>query len=232
MSSRLLYFYPNPEESNKGGRGMRVLVMNDHPFIRRGMIGILESDPICDWIVEATSFSIGLDVLRKEPIDTVIVDVTLGEDSGLNFISEAQKITNDCKFVIFTSSNDLQDFMTAKELGVDGYILKNVLPEEFVQALKLIHKGRRYFDPDVLDLTDNDIEFGDGGVHQLTPKEKEVLIQLGKGKSNREIALALYISEFTVKKHVGQILSKLELSDRTQAALYANAAGIVSYVVH
>lgn len=211
---------------------MRVLVMNDHPFIRRGMIGILESDPIFEWIVEATSYSIGLDVLRKEPIDTVIVDVTLGKKCGLDFIAEARGVARNCKFVVFTTSNDLQDFVTAKELGVDGYILKNVLPEEFVQALKLIHKGRRYYDPDAFDLTDDSIEFEGYGVEQLTPKEKEVLVQLGKGKSNREIALALFISEFTVKKHVGQILSKLELSDRTQAALYANAAGIVSYAVN
>lgn len=209
---------------------MRVLVMNDHPFIRRGIVSLLEREEVCDWIVEATSFKIGLDVIRKENMDIAIVDMTLGKSCTLDFIRDVRKIQSDCKFIVFTSSLEYHDFHEAKALQVDGYILKDVLPEEFVHALRIVQKGRRYYDPDVLDLQQTS-DLNHQSVEQLTPKEREVLVELGKGKTNREIAHDLFISEFTVKKHVGQILAKLELPDRTQAALYANALGIVTYAV-
>lgn len=211
---------------------MRVLVMNDHPFIRKGMVGLLESDAVFEWIVEATSFEIGLSVLREEQMDIVIVDVTIGKNCGYEFIRQAKKVASASKFVIFTSSMKQDDFIQAKEMEIDGYILKNVLPEEFVHALKVVHKGRKYYDPDVVELTYTFSVPTQSSMHQLTAKEKEVLVELGKGKSNKDIASELFISEFTVKKHVSQILSKLELTDRTQAALHANALGLVTYAVH
>ncbi|MFC4355244.1 LuxR C-terminal-related transcriptional regulator [Chryseomicrobium palamuruense] len=211
---------------------MRVLVMNDHPFIRKGIVGLLESDAVFEWIVEATSFDIGLSILEKEHMDIVIVDVKLGKSSGYDFIIRGKKISSASRFVIFTASMKQSDFIQAKEIGIDGYIFKNVLLEEFVHALKVIHKGRKYYDPDVVDLTYMIPVPSQEITDHLTAKEKEVLIELGKGKSNREIALELFISEFTVKKHVSQILSKLELSDRTQAALHANALGLVTYAVN
>ena len=96
----------------------------------------------------------------------------------------------------------------------------------------MISKGRKYYDPGVLDLeTKSNSAFeGDEYIEQLTPKEKEILIELGRGHSNKEISKALYITEFTVKKHVSQVFAKLGLADRTQAALYANAKGLVKYV--
>lgn len=209
---------------------MRVLIMNDHPFIRRGVVSLLEEQPSCEWIVEATNFSMGSELIVKEMIDIVIVDVTLGEKSGFEFIRQARKINTECKFIVFTASLKYQEFSEAQRLEVDGYILKNVLPEEFLHALQIIKRGRKYYDPDVIELKNhgvNDTHF----VNQLTAKELEVLIELGKGNNNKVIAENLYISEYTVKKHVSQILSKLDLPDRTQAALYANAMGIVTYAV-
>lgn len=211
---------------------MRVLVMNDHPFIRRGMVGLLESDAVFEWIVEATSFDIGLAILKEEHMDIVIVDVTVGKSCGYDFIRKAKIVTANSRFVIFTSSMKQDDFIQAKEMNIDGYILRNVLPEEFVHALKVIHKGRKYYDPDVVELTYTYSVPTQPSTHQLTAKEMEVLVELGKGKSNRDIASELFISEFTVKKHVSQILSKLELTDRTQAALHANALGLVTYAIH
>lgn len=123
--------------------------------------------------------------------------------------------------------------MSAKEIRVDGYVLKEALPEELIHALKIISKGRKYYDPGVLELIikSNDPFEDDGHLEQLTPKEKEVLMELGKGRSNKEISQVLYITEYTVKKHVSQILAKLDLTDRTQAALYANVKGLATYVI-
>ena len=99
---------------------------------------------------------------------------------------------------------------------------------------QIISKGRKYYDPGVFDLLMNsrDSRANDGHIEQLTPKEKEVLLELGMGLSNKEISQTMYITEYTVKKHVSQVLAKLGLSDRTHAALYANAKGLVTYVVN
>lgn len=209
---------------------MRVVVMNDHPFIRKGLVWILKTDPLFEWIEEAQNMTKGMQLLKNSSVDAVILDLKIDNECGLEWIKLCRQLGLRTKFIIFTESVQVMDFQQAKSLAVDGYLLKDVLPEEFVHAIKLIHKGRRYYDPDVLDLVEIQ-ENHPNSFHQLTPKEMEVLIELGQGHSNREISERLFISEFTVKKHVSQILSKLDLTDRTQAALYANAQGIVAYAV-
>ena len=136
---------------------------------------------------------------------------------------------------MLTSSTEERDFKRAKEISVDGYVLKEALPEELINALQIVSKGRKYYDPGVLDLlmTSHERPFEiDGHIEQLTPKEKEVLLELGMGHSNKQISQTLFITEYTVKKHVSQVLAKLGLADRTNAALYANAKGLVTYNVN
>lgn len=212
---------------------MKVVLIDDHPLIRKGLASLFSLDNEIEVLGEATNRKDALHLLMKCPPDIAIIDLRLGEDSGLELIQEAISKEMGCKFVILTSSTTDTDFKKAKEIGVDGYILKEALPEELLHALYIIDKGRKYYDPSLLDLLmngqNNDDE--DVDIEQLTPKEKEVLIELGKGLSNKEISQKLFITEFTVKKHVSQIFSKLGLADRTQAALYANAKGLVKYVV-
>jgi two-component system nitrate/nitrite response regulator NarL len=105
--------------------------------------------------------------------------------------------------------------------------LKEALPEEILYAIRIIGRGRKYYDPNVVRLMVEDN--GGGFTEELTPREWDVLKALGRGLANRQIAKELYITEYTVKKHVSQILAKLGLKDRTQAALYANARGVARY---
>ena len=114
-------------------------------------------------------------------------------------------------------------------------MLKDALPEELIHALQIVSRGRKYYDPGVLDLlmTSQELPFAiDGQIEQLTPKEKEVLLELGMGVPNKQISQTLFITEYTVKKHVSQVLAKLGLANRTNAALYANAKGLVTYNVN
>ena len=111
-----------------------------------------------------------------------------------------------------------KDFRRARELGVDGYVLKEAFPEELIAAIRLVYRGRKYYDPSMVDLVMNKDE-DDSLIEQLTPRELEVLRALGEGLNNKDIAKKLFITEYTVKKHVSQILAKLDLTGRTQAAL-------------
>ena len=211
---------------------MKVVLIDDHPLIRRGLKSLFELNGSFEVLGEATNSKEALEILGTVIPEIAIVDLRLGEESGIDLILEATRLGIKCKFVIFTSSTKEEDFKKAKEIGVSGFLLKEALPEELIHALQMIGKGRKYYDPAVLDLmTKVQTPFDDGHVDQLTPKEKEILIELGKGHSNKEISQSLYITEFTVKKHVSQVFAKLGLADRTQAALYANAKGLVKYVI-
>lgn len=213
---------------------MTVVLIDDHPLIRRGLNSLFSLNGSLEVLGEATNRREAIELLKAVKPDIAIVDLRLGEESGIELITEAIRVGIVCKFVILTSSTNEEDFKKAKEIGVAGYLLKEALPEELLHALQMIKKGRKYYDPTVLDLMmkEKNLPDEDGHIEQLTPKEKEILIELGKGHSNKEISKTLYITEFTVKKHVSQVFAKLGLADRTQAALYANAKGLVKYVIN
>ena len=200
---------------------MKVVIVDDHPLVRKGLTSILSLDGSMEVLGEATNSREALDLFSLVQPDLALVDLRLGDESGLDLITEAIRQGVTCKFVVLTSSTEEDDFRRAKELGVAGYVLKEALPEELLHALLIISKGRKYYDQGVLDLVMKSreplVEYGH--VEKLTPKEKEVLIELGKGLSNKEISQMLYITEYTVKKHVSQVLAKLGLADRTHAAL-------------
>ena len=211
---------------------MKIVIIDDHPLIRKGLKSAFSLEEEIEVVGEATNSKDALSLLKSCPADIAIVDLRLGEESGLSLIKSAIEQQVNCKFVILTSSTSEADFVKAKEIGVAGYLLKEALPEELLHGLRLIYKGRKYYDPSVFDFmmdAEASVE-NDNHIELLTPKEKEILIELGKGRSNKDISKTMYISEFTVKKHISQIFSKLDLSDRTEAALYANAKGLVKYV--
>ena len=213
---------------------MKLVIVDDHPLVRRGLISILSLDESIEILGEATNKNEAMNLFKVSKPDIALVDLRLGEESGLELISDAVRQGVTCKFVVLTSSMEEEDFKLAKQIGVEGYVLKEALPEELINALQIISRGRKYYDTGILDLVMNTNESKevDGHMEQLTPKEKEVLIKLGMGHSNKEISQTLFITEFTVKKHVSQVFAKLGLADRTHAALYANAKGLAKYVIN
>ena len=216
----------------RGGWIMKVVIVDDHPLVRKGLKSILSLDGSMEVLGEARNSREALQLFNTVKPDLAIVDLRLADESGLDLVTEAIRQGIACKFVILTSSTNEDDFNRAKEIGVDGYILKEAFPEELMHALRIISRGRKYYDPGVLDLIMKPSAPLEDSMHieRLTPREKEVLNELGKGLSNKEISKTLYITEYTVKKHVSQVLAKLGLADRTHAALYANAKGLVTYV--
>ena len=210
---------------------IKILIVDDHPLVRQGLMSLLTLEDDLSLIGEAANNSEAFQIIMEKKPDVVLVDLRLGKESGFDLIDKVSaKDDYPCKFIVLTSSAHLADFQKAQKMGANGYILKEALPEEMLHAIRLISTGRKYYDPGIMEMV-MQVEIEENSHNTLTPKELEVLQELGIGLSNREIASKLFISENTVKKHVSQILEKLNLSDRTQAALFANVKGIAAYKV-
>lgn len=196
---------------------MRLVIVDDHPLVRKGINSILSVEDNFEIVGEAGCVSDAERVIFENKPDAALIDLRLGDEDGLTIVKNAKLKNASCKFIILTSSLEHDDFKRAEKCGINGYILKESLPDEIIYALNIIRGGRKYFDPNIVEYV---MKANSNNIDYLTPREREVLEALGKGLCNKEIAKRLFITEFTVKKHIGQILDKLELSDRTQAALY------------
>ncbi len=206
---------------------MKILIVDDHPLVRKGleMVTALEAD------IQVAGFASNgeeaLDLIAKTDPDVVLVDLRLPGEHGLDIIRKARLVNTRAKYVILSSYASTEEIQQAMAEKVDGYILKEALPEELISSLRLVARGRKYFDPVIIQhAVDNNFQNNDNKLSELTTRELEVLASLAKGQNNKGIGESLYISEHTVKKHIGQILTKLNLKDRTQAALYAVSKGL------
>lgn len=199
---------------------MRILVVDDHPMVRKGISSTLSFEENVEEIKEASNVMEAMQILSQYSPEIAIVDLRLGREDGLEIVNRAKKMNSITKFIILTSSAQKDDFVRAQEAGVDGYILKDSFTEDIIYAFHVIARGKKYFDPEILQYKMDNA--ATSNVEELTAREKDVLAELGRGFSNMEIAKDLFISEHTVKKHVSSILAKLSMSHRTQAALFAD----------
>lgn len=197
---------------------MKILIVDDHPLVRKGIISTLAFDENIKEILEASNIEEAMELIyTKKPV-LAIVDLNLGSQSGLEIVSKSKIKGSKTKFVILTSSIRKEDYIRAKEMNVEGYILKEAFAEDILYAINVVLRGKKFIDSEILQYESQNIS-AHGYLDELTPRERDVLMELGEGLSNYEISKKLFISENTVKKHVSNILSKLELSHRTQAAL-------------
>jgi DNA-binding NarL/FixJ family response regulator len=205
---------------------LKVFVIDDHPLVCEGIKAILDSE---DGMELAGSASSGLEaeqLFTQTKPDLALVDLRLPGENGIEIIKRLRPIVPSCRFIILTTYAQPDDVRLAMEAGVDGYILKEALPEEMTSALRLVSRGRPYFDPSVMQMMMHQPKKADDNLSELTDRELEVLRALTRGLSNREIAGSLFVTEHTVKKHISSILCKLDLKDRTQAALFAVSNGV------
>ncbi|MDR3587298.1 MAG: response regulator transcription factor [Desulfosporosinus sp.] len=199
---------------------MNILIVVDHPLMRRGLNAVISDEADMNIIGEAADTDEAVENVTRIKPDIALVDIKLKGVSGLDIVKVCMEKVPECKYIIITTSVDEGDFRRAHELGVDGYILKEAFPEELITAIRLVNRGRKYYDPSMIDYMIIKGET-DSWVEQLTPRELDVLKALEEGLKNRDIAKKLFITEYTVKKYVSQLLAKLNLCDRTQVALFA-----------
>lgn len=199
---------------------MNLLVVDDHPLIRKSLINVLSLEDMIDDIKEASNIKEAMSLLNSFNPEISIVDLKLGLEDGLDIVKMAKQTHIKSKFMILTSSTTKNDFLKAQEMNVDAYLLKEAYVEDIIYALHVVERGKKYLYPGIM--LNNSNDSGNDLLDLLTLREKEVLFQLGKGLNNIKIAEKLFVSKNTVKKHISNILNKLLLNSRTEAALYIN----------
>ena len=209
--------------------GIRVFLADDHPVVRQGLRTFLESRPGIEVVGEAgDGDAVVTEVERLHP-DVVLMDLVMPGGGGIPAIRRIRDRAPDTRVVVLTSFASDDQVIPAVQAGAAGYLLKDVEPSGLEAAIRLVHDGEALLDPQIAGRVMEQVAHPapGGDLASLTPREREVLELLGRGLSNRELADTLVVSEKTVKTHVSNILMKLGVHDRTQAALLAVRAGLV-----
>jgi DNA-binding NarL/FixJ family response regulator len=210
---------------------IRVVVADDHPVVREGLRSFLSSRPGIDVVGDAGSADEVVDAVRSLTPDVVLVDLMM-PGGGIEAIGRVRELPSPPRMLVLTSFVGDDKVLPALRAGAAGYLLKDVDPSDLEAAIRTVHRGGSVLGPAVaprvLDQATSMRPADDDRLSELTPRERDVLGLLGQGMSNRQIAGALYVAEKTVKTHMSSILTKLRVTDRTQAALYAARHGVVA----
>jgi two-component system, NarL family, response regulator LiaR len=209
---------------------IRILIVDDHSLVRKGLRMLISGAPDMDVIGEAANGIEAVEQARAADPDVILMDLQMPKMGGIEAIREIKKSNPGAKILVLTSFSDDENVFSAIKEGAQGYLLKDSLPSELMDAIRAIHKGQPFLNPTVTEKLMRGISNPGGSAAQgekLSRRELEVLKLVAVGKSNHEIAVQLIVSERTIDTHIRSILSKLSLSNRTQAALYAVREGLI-----
>ena len=208
---------------------IRLLICDDHAVVRRGLSSLLRVKSEMELVGEAVDGEEAVTLAKKLKPDVIIMDLIMPRKDGVTAITEIKKKNPDARILVLTSFSDDKNVISAIKAGASGYLLKDSSPEELLQAINDVYQGKSSLHPIIAQKVIQEL-------HQptdlpatdepLSEREVEVLQYVAQGMSNQEIAGALDIKEGTVRIHVGNILNKLQLANRTQAALYALREGL------
>lgn len=203
---------------------INLMIADDHIMIREGIKQLLEFDGDMKVILETGDGEECLKLLENNAPDILLLDINMPTKNGIEVLTEIRKKGSDLKVLMLTVHNEVEYLIKAIDIGVDGYILKDSESAELKKAIFAIMNGEKYIQPSLIPALNarliNKDEDKDK-IEQLTKREMEVLAKVAKGMFNREIAVSLNISERTVKNHISNIFKKIQVSDRTQAAVFA-----------
>jgi DNA-binding NarL/FixJ family response regulator len=200
---------------------IRVVIVDDHPAVRRGLRTFLELTDDLEVVGEAADGETALDLIERTAPDVVLLDMALPGMDGVAVLHELRRREQSARVLVVTSFTDRRRLLPAVRAGVRGYLAKDVDPPALAAAVRSVAAGHLLLEPEAATALLGDGAGRPPAAPALTARERDVLALIAEGRSNREIARALVLSEKTVKTHVSSILLKLGLADRTQAALYA-----------
>ena len=206
---------------------IRVLVVDDHGVVREGLRTFLLLQDGIEVVGEATDGSEAVAAAAQLEPDVVLMDLVMPVLDGVEAMRRIRESRPQTRVIVLTSFTDDDKLLAAVRAGAAGYLLKTAPPQEVVRAIRAAHAGDAVLDPSAAGRLLEALA-GPREPQPLTPREREVLTLLSRGMTNKRIAGELGVSEKTVKTHVGRILSKLGVTDRTQAALYAVRAGLIA----
>ncbi|MET8750627.1 response regulator transcription factor [Streptomyces sp. NPDC004667] len=212
-----------------GPRRVRVLLVDDHQVVRRGLRTFLEVQEDIEVVGEAADGEEGIARAEELRPDVILMDVKMPGTDGIEALRRLRGLANPARVLIVTSFTEQRTVVPALRAGAAGYLYKDIDPDALAGAIRSVHAGHVLLQPEVAEAllaAQDDRPAAAGRPGALTDREREVLGLIADGRSNREIARALVLSEKTVKTHVSNILMKLDLSDRTQAALWAVRHGL------
>lgn len=209
---------------------IRVMIADDHSLIREGLKQLLEFDGSIKVVGEAANGVECLNGLEKYDPEVLLLDINMPEKNGIEVLKQMKKENSSVKVLILTVHNELEYLTDAVDIGVDGYIMKDSESSELKRAIRAVRDGENYIQSSLIPALNNRLLNRDTDkdkVASLTNRELEVLVQVANGMFNKEIATNLNISERTVKNHISNIFKKIEVSDRTQAAVFAIKNNII-----
>ena len=198
---------------------IRVLIVDDHPVVRQGLRVLLEVQDGIEVVGEAGEGPTALALAAEHQPDVILLDLKLPGLDGLAVLEQLKNTT--AKVLVLTSVTDPVAAGRAMREGAAGVLYKDVDPDALVRAIRAVHDGHLLLAAEAAGTLLQPATGPGRGLDALTAREREVLAELAKGRSNREIARALHVAEKTVKAHVSSVLAKLGVQDRTQAALFA-----------
>ena len=208
---------------------IRVLIADDHHVVRRGLLFFLKTQKDIEVVGEAKNGLEAVELVASLKPDIVLMDLVMPEMDGIQATKKIKKQWPTIQVLMLTSFSDKDHVLPAIEAGASGYQLKDIEPDELVESIRTIMRGEHTIHPEATTQLEEGLRKEQNLQHvlnPLTPREQDVLAELTKGKSNREIASSLFVTEKTVKTHISNIFTKLEVQDRTQAALYAVKHGL------
>jgi DNA-binding NarL/FixJ family response regulator len=202
-------------------RPISVLIVDDHPVVRQGLRVLLELEDGIEVAGETGDGAAALALAAEREPDVILLDLKLPGLDGIAVLSELKARGSAARVLVLTSATEPASATLAVRNGAAGLLYKDVDPDALVRAIRSVHDGHLLLAPEAAGTLVHAAGQAWGGIDALTRREREVLAELAKGRSNREIARALQVSEKTVKAHVSAVLAKLGVQDRTQAALLA-----------
>jgi len=216
---------------NPANELIRVLIADDHDVVRRGLRALLETEDNIEIVGEAEDGVEAVLKARSLNPDVILLDLMMPRKNGIEAISDIKQESPAARILVLTSFSDDEKVFAAIKAGALGYLLKETSPDELLQAVRDVHNGESSLHPAIARKLIRELNRPSPlppSDEPLTDREVEVLIKVARGLSNQEIADSLVISERTVRTHVSNILSKLHLANRTQAALYALKEGLTT----
>lgn len=206
---------------------IKVLIVDDQSLIREGLTMMLSLYDTITLVGEATNGKEAIELIDRIQVDLILMDIRMPIMNGVEATKIIKEKHHDIKVLILTTFNEDEYIFEGLRNGADGYLLKDISSQDLVKAIKTVYEGNVLLQPDVAKkmlgaMTYNNVAQSNLDRHifkELTKKEYEIALLIGEGKSNKEIANTLYITEGTVKNHITKILDKLDLRDRTQLAV-------------